>query len=176
MRWLDPSCLNPDTGVSWSRCCRRPHCCILSRLGVFGLLWIPGLQLLQGRPDPWACCLKRTLLGVAAQDKMPSCYFYNRSIGGMPLKSTLHLCACRAECLKNWLHSCAREQKDISPLQMHTCQGLGGGKGCPLVRRGTARQWVRQPQHRSPPPTSLGACRFGKGKLLSAGVFSKMKF
>lgn len=46
----------------------------------------PGLQLLQRCPKLLGLSSEGALLGNAARDKMPS-FFYNKPVGGMPLKS-----------------------------------------------------------------------------------------
>lgn len=83
--WLKPPDLNHDPGISWSCCCRRLHCCIHCCLQ--GSLACSGSRTPASSEMPKLLGLSSegALLGNAARDKMPS-FFYNKPVGGMPLK------------------------------------------------------------------------------------------
>lgn len=82
MRWLEPPCPNPDGSQLESLPPPPPLLRSFQTPGLWAAL-DPRRQLLQSCPDLWVCRLKRALLGVAAQDEMPSCFFHKKSVGGM---------------------------------------------------------------------------------------------
>uniref|UniRef100_A0A8C0NX94 Glycerol-3-phosphate acyltransferase 4 n=1 Tax=Canis lupus familiaris TaxID=9615 RepID=A0A8C0NX94_CANLF len=119
---------DPASRASWHR--RRPPA--PTAASSSGRSGSQDSSLFRTGPGPLGEQLRWTLLGVAAQDEMPSCFFYTKSVGGMPLKSPLHPYMRGAEWWGGRPCFPVFGTPGCQSVTDATHQGLGWGQGLPV--------------------------------------------